>query len=82
MQECFMPVVHHSGAFLSITARSHREGDAPVVEQNERLGFPVDHGKEVPPPPQVMALAFDEPAGHFTGLVPEFRLLLANPAQP
>lgn len=36
-----MPVVHHLRTFLSITARSHREGDAPVVERNEWPGFPI-----------------------------------------
>jgi len=71
VQECFVPAVHHVGSLLSITAWAHCERDAPVVERNERLGFSIDDGKEVPSPPQVMAFAFDELARRFTGLVPE-----------
>ena len=75
-----MPFVHHVRAFLSITAWADRERDASMVERNERLGFPIDDGQKVPSSPQIMAFALDELARRFTGLVPEFRLLLANPA--
>jgi hypothetical protein len=78
----FVPLVHHVGEFLSITAWAYREHDAPMVERNERLGFSMYDGKEVPSPPQIMAFPFDELARRFTGLVPEVQLLLANPAQP
>jgi hypothetical protein len=67
---------------LSIIAWAHCERDAPMVERNERFGFPIHDGKEVSAPPQAMAFAFDELARSFTGLAPEFRLLLANPGQP
>jgi hypothetical protein len=41
MQECLMPVVHHIGAFLSITAWAYRESDTPMVEQNKRFASPA-----------------------------------------
>ena len=72
MQERFVPIVHHSGALSRITAWADRKGDAPVVERNEWPGVPMDDGKKMPSPPEVMAFAFDEPARCFTGLGPEY----------
>ena len=41
-----MPLVHHLGALLSIAAGAYCERNAPMVQRNEWLGFPVDDGKE------------------------------------
>jgi hypothetical protein len=72
IQDCFMSVVHHIGAFLSITARRTVRVMRLWSSETNGLGFPMDDGQEVPSPPQVVAFPFDEPAGGFTGLFRSF----------
>jgi hypothetical protein len=52
-----------------------------MVQRHGRLSVAVDDRKQVLPAPQVVTLAFYERAWGFTGLVPKFGLLVANPGQ-
>ena len=75
-----MPFVNHFRPLCRRTARAHGEGDAFVVERNGWLGIAVSDGQQMPPPPKVVTLTFDEAARRLAGLLTESRLLVSNPA--
>lgn len=69
VEKGLVPVVDHLGAFVRTAAGAHAQGDAPVVERYTRFGFPMGKGQQIAPPPEIMALAFDELPGRFRGRI-------------
>ena len=69
VQKGLVPLVDDLGAFPGIAAGAHGEGDSLVVKRDEGLGFPMDDGQQVSPPPKAMIFSIDEAAGRFAVLV-------------
>ena len=74
-----MPVVDDFGALPLVTAGANIQRDALVVKRYTRFGIPLNNGQQMPPTPEIVALAHDELPRRFPCLVLEFLLLLANP---
>ena len=76
-----MPVVEDRGTFGWVCAGADGQGDAFVVERYGGFCVPFGEGQQMPPPPQVVALAFDELAWGLPCLAKQFGLLRPYPAQ-
>lgn len=81
VEQRLVPLVHDLGAFLGATSRAHGERDASVVKANAWPGVRVGNGKQIAPPPKIVAFARDELPGCFARLFPQLVLLLADPGE-
>ena len=69
VKQRLVPLMDDLGALCGIAARAHGQRDALVVERYAGLGFAIDDGQQIAPPPKIVALALDELPGRFARLV-------------